>query len=212
MSRAVVRKLSRLGLKEYRLSSVYIDHLLQQVINEKGLLKSDQESSPHLPDDPRIRAFLESAAPILAEYRGINTQSRLLLSAVANDHKLEEDEVELAIGHLQSQPEERADVVTESQMRERVESFEKHLREVLRQQPHGIITPRILRKLQDAGVQGEGLSIALAKKTIQSVAQDAGVRTITQERAVEFIDRLLDDLLEHRSRINGTMRQQLHQD
>tara|TARA_B100001123_G_scaffold280706_1_gene312649 strand:+ start:1564 stop:5262 length:3699 start_codon:yes stop_codon:yes gene_type:complete len=212
LSRAVVRKLSRLGLKEYRLSSVYIDHLLQQVINEKGLQKSDQESSPHLPDDPRIRAFLASAAPILAEYRGINTQSRLLLSAVANDHKLEEDEVELAIGHLQSQPEERADVVTESQMRERVESFEKHLREVLQQQPHGIITPRILRKLQDAGVQGEGLSMALAKKTIHSVAQDTGVRTITQERAVEFIDRLLDDLLEHRSRINGTMRQQLHQE
>ena len=215
LSRGVVRKLSRLGLKEYRLSSVYIDHLLQQVINEKRLQKTDQESSPqatNLPDDPRIRAFLESAAPILAEYRGINTQSRLLLSAVASDHKLEEDEVELAIGHLQSQPEERADVVTESQMRERVESFEKHLREILRQQPHGIITPRILRKLQDAGVQGEGLSIALAKKTIQSVAQDAGVRTITQERAVEFIDRLLDDLLEHRSRINGTMRQQLHQE
>lgn len=215
LSRGAVRKLSRLGRKEYRLSSVYIGHLLQQVTNEKGLHKTDQEPSPtaaNLPDDPRIRAFLESAAPILAEYRGINTQSRLLLSAVANDHNLAEDEVELAIGHLQSQPDEHADDVTESQLRVRVESFEKHLREVLRQQPHGIITPRILRKLQDAGVQGEGLSIALAKKTIQSVAQDAGVRTITQERAVEFIDRLLDDLLEHRSRINGTMRQQLHQE
>ena len=212
LPRGAVRKLSRLGLKEYRLSSVYIGHLLQQVTDEMGLDNTDQQPSDNLPDDPRIRSFLKSAAPILAEYRGINTQSRLLLSAVANDHDLAEDEVELAISHLQSQPEQRAGDVTDAQLRERVESFEKHLREVLRQQPHGIITPRILRKLQDAGVQGEGLSTALAKQTIQSVAQDAGVRTITQERAVEFIDRLLDDLLEHRSRINGTMRQQLHQE
>ena len=215
LSRGAVRKLSRLGRKEYRLSSVYIDQLIQQLTNEQGVDAAGRgtvSNSANLPDDPRIRNFLEDAAPILAEYRGINTQSRLLLSAVANDHSLSEDEVELAIGHLQSEPESSAADVSESQMRERVESFEKHLREVLRRQPHGIITPRILRKLQDAGVQGEGLSISLAKKTIQSASQDAGVRTITQERAVEFIDRLLDDLLEHRSRINGTMRQQLHQE
>ena len=219
LSRGAVRKLARIGRNQYRLSSVYVGQLLQQVADDCGVQMPGQPAPPEpttrtgVPDDPRLNAFLEAAAPILAEYRGITPQSRLLLSAVAGDHQLSESDLELAIGHLQADPAGVSDTpVSGSQLRERVESFRRHLGEVLLKQPHGIITPRIHRKLREAGVQGEGLPIALAKETIQSVAQEAGVRTITQERAVEFIDRLLDDLLEHRSRINGTMRQQLHQE
>ena len=98
------------GITALGLSNVYARHLLQEVAAEKNArwpktpqaIAADSSTSPEQVD-PQLLAFLNDIEPILAEHRGINAKSRVLLSARARERGLSDEQMDQALALLQRQ-------------------------------------------------------------------------------------------------------------
>lgn len=220
LSEAAEQKLVRTGRKQHLLSSVYVRHLLQQVAAEARIRLPGQAAAgenSHGADAPavnpaensKIQQFLTKAAPIIAEHRGVNARSRLFLTAVARDQGLSNDELERALDQLLGRTSGAADRALAEQLAERNASYRTHLREALPSVEHGIIVSKKRRKLLDAGEFQEGLPREMADATLREVAAELGVRLISQERAAEHVERLLDDLMGNRVRVSAEARERI---
>lgn len=221
LSEAAEQKLARTGRKQHSLSSVYVRHLLSEVAAQERIRLPGQLASPGTDPDAseanaakpsensKIQQFLQKAAPIIAEHRGVNARSRIFLSAVARDQGLSDEELELALDQLLGRSTAPADRALAEQLAERNESYRAHLREALPTVEHGIIVPKKRRKLLDAGEFQEGLPREMADASLREIAAELGVRLISQERAAEHVERLLDELMGNRIRVSGENRDRI---
>ena len=219
VSEKIEKRFVRVGRKRHSLASVYIQHLLAEVAEQQGVRVLSQEAAHNRPpttdtgnQDPKLDRFLEQVAPIIAEYRGINARSKLLMSAVATEEGLTDEELQAAIASLQGQtsPTAKADDHREQQLQERQASFDKHLREALQALPNGILTPRIRSQLLEAGEFREGLPRETVDSTIASLATEMKVLSVSEDNASEHLRALITDALSDVSELPPAALQQLY--
>lgn len=191
-------KLIETGVKKFGLSQVLARHIVRDVL---GLDARIDSAAMPAPQDQRFDQFFERVAPILALHRGLNSQSRMLITAIAQEVGLSDAELENALGQLQR----RAPQANLIQM-ERREAFRVYLRRALAKLGKGIISRRVEKKLVEAGLLFHGVEPDQIKPLINQVAIEMGFRFVTDEQAVEHIQQLIErkygnhEYLDHKTR------------
>lgn len=138
---------------------------------------------PKLPGgDPRLDAFLQQAAPIIAVERGINGKSRVKLEALARDLRLPDDLFDQAIHMLQGAP----PVAGKSRSRWE-EAFRTYLRAKLQRLPNRIITTQVEARAVARGRDKYQLSEEQALDAIREVAAECEIRRISRSAAERHV-------------------------
>jgi hypothetical protein len=207
------------GMHRFHLASVLASHIVRDVTTDQRIrLERDlDDASCHSTvaasgqvsaDDQRLREFFEQAAPILAQHRGINAQSRVLISALARQLGLSSDDLDHAIASLQRAYGGQEE--NDPRQIERRDSFRRYLHRALAQVPHGIVTFRTHRRLIEAGEHFHGVAPALIQPTINEVASEMGVRFISEQQSVEHLSNLIRDVLDQQPVISGPTRSRIY--
>ena len=185
------------GTKVLRLSQVYARHLIQEVAESGGLRVASAETGAQrdqpAEQDLKVTRFGERAAPILAQHRGLNAKSRVLLAAVATEIGLGEEQMENAIATLQQ--ESGAGPGVDSIQRERLELFRIFLRNSMQRIPRGLLTPNIEAMLIESGENLHGVAAELVRPTIREIADELQLSVITAEQAVDHVENLVQQKL-----------------
>ena len=219
ISEKIEKQFVRVGRKSHSLASVYIQHLITEVADELGIRVLSQEAAHTestdqelTPQDEKLERFLEQVAPIIAEYRGINARSKLLMSAVAAEEGLSESELQAAITSLQGQTASTTSIAdeVEQQLQQRQASFDKHLREALAELPNGVLTPKLRSHLLEAGELREGLPRESVETTIANVANEMQVLSVSEDNASEHLRGLITHSLKDGSEIPPASLQKLY--
>ena len=208
VSRKVEDSLVRHGVKVLRLSDVYARHIVQDVGREKGLTiesQQDQVIEPAPEMSAEEQRFCDRAASILAEHRGINAKSRVLLSALGRENGLSEEQVEAAIATLQSQ----AASSTSNEQDERLAAFHKYLRAQLTKLPKGILLPNAAERLTEQGEERFGLEPDLVGPAIQQTATELKLSVVSKQEAIKHIEYLLDYMLGNGIRLKAQDREKV---
>lgn len=185
------------GTRVLGLSPVYARHLLLDLVAERKLkLASAAEASPvpELPavaTDPRWAQLLQVAKPILAQHRGWNAQSRVLINALGREQGLSEQEVEQAVVSLTTR---ETDQPLDRYQQERLASFLGHVELSLKKAARGILTPPLHEKLLTAGVELFGLQTELATNAIREITEKLKLAVVTIEQAERHVTELLQDV------------------
>ena len=184
------------GVAALGLSNVYARHLLQEVADEKGrsLAKEtagDRGVSSTSPEqvDPQLQAFLNDIEPILAEHRGINAKSRVLLSSRARERGLSDEQMDQALALLQRQ----RDDGEETLQRERLAAFRQYVMAFVSKLPQAILTANVEQTLTEQGRLAYGVPPDRARAVIREEARARNVAVISQERAEQHIRRLVEE-------------------
>ncbi|MFV1968130.1 MAG: hypothetical protein ACC628_22120 [Pirellulaceae bacterium] len=205
------RRMLRHGVRVLGLSNVYAGHLLNEIADEKHLLlpsAAKRRMASELPDvDPKLRSFLDSAAPVLAQHRGINAKSRVMLTALAREQGLSDAQMEKALTLLQHRP---ATDGNESLQAERLEAFRHLVRTALSKLPHAILTANILSKLVEQGRLLYGVEEERLGPLIREVAESLKVSVVTQEQAERHVEQLVADLMGESVRLSPDVRERIH--
>lgn len=188
------------GTRVLGLSAVYARDLLLDLIAERKMkLASTGEAPPPIASaenaeeaDPRFAEFLHAATPILALHRGLNTQSRVLLNALAHERGLTEQEMERAIASMN--PHEPAETLNHSQL-ERLGVFRPHVESQLKKRARSILTPALYDKLLKAGVELFGIAEETSAATVREIAENLQLAVVTHEQAERHLTELVRDMI-----------------
>jgi len=208
------QKLVKFAMKKHGLSEVLARQLVHEAADEAHLRVASLGAQPppaasaETSDDPRVAQFLERAAPIIAQQRGINVTSRVKLGSVARELGMSDEEMEQALKSLPSAaPVEEA---PDERMMDRVESFRAYLRRTLAKLPTGILTGNTERKLVEIGRQYHGVTDDLARQAIHQVADERGLRFISNEQATRHVARLVEEKVGSGGRIDAATKRRLY--
>ena len=195
------------GVTVLGLAPVYARQLVRGVAGESSLEPAgEQEKSGSVSTgekaDPRLRSFIEEAAPILAQHRGINAKSRVLLNAVARSRGLTDEEMEQALALLQT----RQGPSEEDLENERLEAFRQYVRSYLARSAQAIITPNVEHTLTEQGRMLYGVREERVRATIRESARERNMAVISRERAEQHIRQLISDLMGDALRLSRVMR------
>ncbi len=205
------RRLVGEGVDKLGLAHVLARQIVHRVATDLGkCVASPDENSTEadheedLREPPGLPEFLERAASILAEQRGINARSRVLLAAAAGEFGLSDAEMERGISALNAaapdtQPEDLW-------LAEREQAFREHLCEVFALLPHRVATARIAQTWVAAGERRFGLQRDTAEHWVHVVATKQRVRVITEDQATEHLTNLIGQLLEQSSELDENTR------
>lgn len=204
------------GTKVLKLSRVYATQLVRDVAQQKDLLlQSDTRSRQQADElatqvDPRLRTFLDRAAPILAQHRGLNARSRVLLGAMAEEVGLAQSEVDAAVALLESKPAE-TDGLDETQ-RKRLAPFRQFAGEMLGQLPQKILTARVHAMMLERGDERFGIDADRARAVLRELASEQQIQIISEEEALRHITGLVDERLGDALRLEGDVKQRILQE
>jgi hypothetical protein len=204
------QKLIKQGAK-LGLSKVLARQIVHRISTEldKRLASQEASSEQHghkggLPDHPELPAFLERAAAILAEQRGINARSRVLLAAAAGELGLNDAEMEQGIAALTGTPD---DADRENTWREeREQAFRAHLRKTLALLPHKVATSRMEQTWVGEGQSAYALDEAVARQLVRAVAKEQEVRLVTEDQAAGHVEALVEQLLGDSAQLDDATR------
>jgi len=196
-SRDLVDGLVNQGYKVLKISKPYARDIVCEVAAAKGLPVETEAADAvvvaEAPADPRMKAFLERAGSILAQHRGLNAKSRVLLGAVAREVGLDDGELESAIRLLES---DRPDPdAPDSVQQRRLDPFKKPLRERLSNLPHGILTPAIQETLLEQAEHRFGLTTETTRAAIREAVAELKVQVISESEAVRHIEGLVAEAM-----------------
>lgn len=166
-----------------------------------GAAVEDSASDPTPAEvTPEMAEFLERAAAILAEQRGINTRSRILLSTVGQRLGLTTQQTDQALQLLQ-----KGSGTSEAWQSEREEAFCADLRTRLNRATK-VLTGRAEQQRVEAGQQLFGLTASRAARLVRQTAQELSVRVVSEDRARSHVYELAGDLLEQGARLDRSTR------
>ena len=205
------RKLAGEGVRKLGLSEVLARQIVRQVAAASGKRVLSLEQEPVDTGElsgsfgpPNIDEFLERAAAILAEQRGINSKSRVLLAAAAGELGLSDDEMEQAIASLQSGRSD--DDKQDAWQREREESFREYLGDAIAQLPHGVVTSRTEQKWIEDGDGRHGVETEIARRIVREVLAAHDIRVVSEDQAKEHVAALVRELVGESARLDGPTR------
>lgn len=212
------RNLVKHGNSVLGLAKTFAHHLLIEEAAEKGLrFKSERaDADPDTTtatigseDDAlcavNVKQFLERSAPILAQHRGINAKSRVLLNALATELGLSEEQVERAIAATQfraTTPREDADV----RQQERLVGFRELIQGTLISLPRKLLTFDVEENLRRHGEERHGIQSTGVASAIREVCVALDIRQISEQQAREHIERLVDAKLGENARLTSDVR------
>jgi hypothetical protein len=142
---------------------------------------SDEPLPPPI-ESPRT-VFLQRGAPLIASERGLTPRARLLLESLAGDMALSADDFEQAMAVLQRGEALAAQAVDPQRAR-----FQELLRRQLAELPAKIISARHEQTLLSFAVTQLALPENAARDDIRQVAADLGLRRVTYEEALRYVE------------------------
>ncbi len=200
VSEEMEQRLIAHGTRVLGLSAVYARHLLLDLVAERKLrLASGAEAALQVaapaatstPADPRLAEFLQAAKPILAQHRGLNSHSRVRLTALARERGLTEQDADLAMESFTArEPEEPIDRVKQ----ERLAPFRLQVESGLKKAPRGILTPALNDKFVTAGIELFGLDGEMATAVVREITGKLQLTVITHEQAERHLTDLLSEM------------------
>ena len=213
------RSLIGVGIHRHHLAEVLARHVVRDVAArynirpERDLVGASEHSTvaaggSAVNEDETLRQFFDQVAPILALHRGINTQSRILLSAVAQQMGLTEEQFDRAILQLQQSPSQTQG--NDPRQVERLESYRRYLRRAIAQLQDSIITFQTQQRLEEAGEYFHGVLPPLIVPTIKEVASEVGARFLSRQQAVEHIAALINDVWSRGQMVTGQTRVRIY--
>ncbi|MCU0962076.1 MAG: hypothetical protein MUF48_18435 [Pirellulaceae bacterium] len=210
------RGLIGVGTHRYRLADVLAGHIVRDVATAQDMrLARDLDGaschstvSESGSDDPRLQAFFEQVAPILARHRGMNAQSRVLINALAQQLELTDAELDRALTLLQQNAPGAEE--PDPRQQERRESYRSYLRRAMAQLPDGIVTFQAQRRLVEAGEHFHGVAPQWIRPTINEVASEMGVRFVSREQAIQHVANLVQDVAASGSLIDAAARARVY--
>lgn len=153
--------------------------------------------------DSRLDSFLQRAAPVLAEQRGFNAQSRVKLEAIARDMRLPQNLFDQAMHMLQGAP----PVVSKNRW---VEAFGRYLHAKLEQSPQHILTAEQHTRAIAVATSKYQLSETQAREVIREVTAERGIRRISQSEAERHITELVAKKAEDAAWLDEQTTKRLH--
>jgi hypothetical protein len=186
------RKLIQQGVDKLRLSRALARQVLHRVADEQGIevlsrsAAAPVETEEAAVDEPhRWEEFRGRAAAILAEQRGINARSRMLLEAAAEELGVPASQIDLAVASLR--PADHEPVQRQLDVQERVADYREYLEQVMAQLQQGPVTARMQQKWLTDARERFGIGAEQASQTIRRVAADRGIRVIREQQAEEHL-------------------------
>jgi len=207
VSARAARKIVEQGVTKLGLSPVYARHLLEeeaQALQVKLLApraSSSQEQSRE--DDAALEEFLERAAPILARERGLTPQAQVLLSAIASEVGLSEEQWRAAWSNLIAGPRD-----ADARQHERVAAFESFLQTALASLAD-VVSPVLLEDLLWRGEQLYGLERRQARSCIDAVARRRNMVVLDEKAALDYLRAEIQDRIERDGRLRSAERVRL---
>ena len=209
-------KLVRHGVHMLGLSDVFARHLLEEAAAEQGVslaLSAADETTEAAADQtsPELQLFLERSVPILAQHRGINAKSRVLLNALAQELGLSEQQVDEAIALAQFRGTTAQDEA-EAKLLERLDAFRALARGTLVSLPRKLLTANIEQDLLRLADERFGLDADSAKSCVREICSEVDIRQISEQQAREHIGQLVDVKLAGGSRLTNDVRARIQSD
>jgi hypothetical protein len=205
------QRVLRHGVRVLGLSSVYARHLLAEIAGELQLSLPSQINKPRATDradvDPQLQSFLDSAAPVLAQHRGINAKSRVMLGALAREQGLSDAQVEKALTLLKHRPDASE---SDALQKERLAAFREAVRATLRKLPNAILTANLGNKLAEQGRLLHGVADEQIEPAIREVAEACNVSVVSQQQAEEHVHQLITELMGESVRLDSNVRDRIH--
>jgi hypothetical protein len=200
------------GTRKLGLAEVFARQILFDVAAAMGKRLASAADSGGIPasepagDLPAeaIGEFLERAAAILTEQRGMNARSRVLLAAVASSCGLNQAQMERAMQLLQGEGYDPQ--AADARQAEREQAFRNALLDSFRQLPHRLLHARDERRWLEDGNLRYGLPTERAADLIGESAAQAGVRVISADKASGHVYALAADLLDQGYRLERAIR------
>jgi hypothetical protein len=185
------RKMVNEGARKLDLSLVWARQLLREVALQLDVpLLSDQKPEPiDGEEDAMVATFSRRAKPILAQFRGLNAQSRVRLSALADELGLTETQRHYALSLLQVSAGDESNSAFEMRQnayREFVEDFFAELSQ-------GILSPALVLELEESGELRFGVGRSSAAEIVRSSAEEAGIATISSDQAFRHLEGLIGE-------------------
>lgn len=149
--------------------------------------KSANKPAPSSP----MAKFLEEAAPIVAEERGITPQADFLLESLADRLGLSEKGRDDALAKLRSQFEDLS-----PEAKAKLAKFREAVKQNLLQRQTAILTAKREKELIEQAASKFGLEPAQASLAVREAAADIDVRFVPHEEAVRHIENLIRDRLD----------------
>ncbi len=211
ISRRRERKLIEEGKSKLGLSTVFARQIVHQVAadSDKAVvsLEEDEQSTAGSSDsgeNPNVDEFLERAVAILAEQRGINPRSRILLAAAAGELGLSDEQMDEAIASLQGSV--SGDDAEDVWRQERIDSFREYLGEVFGRLPHEVATSRVQQKWVADGEELHGVETQQAREVIRELASKQDVRIVSEDQAKNHVAGVVEQLMGDATRLDGPTR------
>jgi len=210
ISSKLEQRLMTHGIRVLGLSRVYVRHILAELAEEGQLAlgsatgRSWDAKQPEI--GPELCGFLDSAAPILAQHRGINAKSRVMINALAREHGLSDAQMERALALLQHRPAAGEEGI----QKEREEAFRDFVRTALKQLPHAILTANVESKLSDRGRLLHGVLEDRIGPVIREAADMMKVSVVSQEQAEQHLKQLITELMGEAIRLQAETRDRIH--
>jgi len=213
LSRGVIsenaeRKMVNEGSRKLDLSSVWARQLLREVARQLDVpLVSDQK--PLLEDGeevPIVATFSTRAKPILAQFRGLNAQSRVRLSALADELGLTEVQRQQALSLLQASASNESDSAIEM----RRDAYREFVEDFFAEMSHGILSPALELELAESGEMRYGVDRSSAGEIVRSSAENAGIATISSDQAYRHLESLIGEQVGANTVAPSDVRELLH--
>ncbi len=194
VSESAERKLIEEGTRKLGLSSVFAAQLVEEVAQqcETPILSRKEESRDEVLD-PRIEQFIAQAGPIVAHQRGVTPHALILLSSLARDLELSDDQLQRGLQLLQGA--RRTENKAEQWMEQRREAFREFLQGTLRQLTDTVLTPLAATQLRMQGVQLHGLEPDAATALIRDTAASMQIVVVSIEQAREHLRNIVAEHL-----------------
>ncbi|MEO8493813.1 MAG: hypothetical protein ABI614_01995, partial [Planctomycetota bacterium] len=208
------KKLIKHGTSALGLAQTFARHLVHEEAAEKGLRFESKRVGVELDSvttedealcDANVKLFLERSVPILAQHRGINAKSRVLLNALAAELGLSEEQVERAIAATQfraTTTREDADVLQQ----ERLVKFRELVQGALISLPRKLLTFDVQENLCRHGEERHGIRPDLVGSAVREVCVALEIRQISEQQAREHIEHLVDAKLGEHARLPNDVR------
>lgn len=150
-------------------------------------------------------AFLQRAAPIIAQERGLTPRASVLLSSLAQNMELPSDEFDEAMTILQSGELLAAKAVDPQRTR-----FRSFLKRQLEELKAGILSARHEQTLMHFAVSQLGMAEDAAREDLLSVAGEAGLRRVPLEEALRYVEELVAQKIGDETMVDSSDVKRLH--
>src|SRR5215213_367579 len=149
-------------------------------------MPNEQPPPPPPPVASPRAAFLQRAAPIIAQERGLTSRARVLLSSLAKDMALPAAEFDEAMIILQSGELLAAKAVDPQRTR-----FREFLKRQLEELKAGILSARHEQTLMTFAVSQLAMGEDAAREDLHIVATEMGLRRVPVEEALRYVEEIV---------------------